>query len=88
VAGFKTAVAGIEQNDSYDVIELGDNGVLRTAQMRNRDMCEKCKPIDDRIARYRRLGAQISDAQTLNGIARLIAELEVQKRALHPEQEK
>ena len=51
-------------------------------------MCDKCKPIDDRIARYRRLGAHISDAQTQDGIARLIAELEVQKRDLHPEQEK
>ena len=56
--------------------------------MRSRDMCEKCKSIDDQIGRYRRLGAQISDAQTLNGIERLIAELEDQKRALHPEQEK
>jgi hypothetical protein len=53
-----------------------------------RDMCEKCKPISDQIARYRRLGAQVSDARTLDGIARLIAELEDQKRTLHPEQEK
>jgi len=51
-------------------------------------MCEKCKAIDDQIARFRRLGAQVSDPQTLEGIARLIAELEAQKRALHPEQQK
>jgi hypothetical protein len=51
-------------------------------------MCEKCQSLDDRIARYRRLGAQISDPQTLNGIARLIAELEDQRCGLHPEEEK
>jgi hypothetical protein len=56
--------------------------------MRSNAMCEQCKQIDDQIARYRRLGAEISDAQTLDAIARLIAELEDQKRALHPEQEK
>ena len=51
-------------------------------------MCEKCKAIEDQTARYRRLAAQVSDSQTLEGIAQLIAELEAQKRALHPEQEK
>jgi hypothetical protein len=56
--------------------------------MRSDAMCEQCKQIDDQIARYRRLGAEISDAQTLDAIARLIAEPEDQKRALHPEQEK
>jgi hypothetical protein len=41
--------------------------------------------LDQGSARYRRLAARISDEQTLNGIGQL--ELEVQKRAFHPEQE-
>ncbi|WP_426615243.1 hypothetical protein [Bradyrhizobium sp. McL0616] len=50
-------------------------------------MCEKCKPIEDRIAHYQMLRTLISDRQTLDGIASLIAELEEQKRKLHPDQD-
>lgn len=49
-------------------------------------MCGKCKPIDERIGRYRTLGSRVTDQQALDGIKRLIAELEAQKLALHPEQ--
>ena len=49
-------------------------------------MCDKCKPIDDRISHYRLLSARISDVQTLDGLKRLIEELEGQKKALHPEE--
>ena len=48
-------------------------------------MCEKCKRIDDRIARYQLLRSRISDQQTLDGVARLIKELEAQKENLHRE---
>src|ERR1700749_4281427 len=51
-----------------------------------RAMCSKCKPIDERIDRYRTLGSRVTDLQALDGIKRLIAELEAQKLALHPKQ--
>jgi hypothetical protein len=49
-------------------------------------MCEKCEPIDERIAHYLALGQQITDQQTLEGIKRLIANLETQNKVLHPEE--
>ncbi len=61
------------------------NGAVRPRQC-GKYMCDKCKPIDDRIAHYRRLRTGINDRQTVDGIARLIADLELQKLALHPEQ--
>jgi hypothetical protein len=66
-----------EQISGSEVIGLG-------AQMRNRDMCDKCKPIDDQIDRYLRLSKQIRDPQTLEGIKSLIEGLKSQKKALHP----
>jgi len=48
-------------------------------------MCEKCIPIDGKLASYRALSGRISDQQTLDGIKRLIEKLEAQKKALHPE---
>jgi hypothetical protein len=53
--------------------------------MRGCDVCEKCKPIDADLERYRRLKARLTDRKTLEGIARLMDELERQKKALHPE---
>ena len=49
-------------------------------------MCEKCVEIDKRIARYRRLLSGVSDQIAIDGAKRLIADLEAQKIALHPEQ--
>jgi hypothetical protein len=49
-------------------------------------MCDKCKPLDDRIARYRALSQYITDQQTLEGIKGLIAEMESKKKVLHPEE--
>jgi hypothetical protein len=51
--------------------------------MRNNDMCEHCKLIDDRIARYRLLSFRINDQQALEGIRNLIRQLEAEKEALH-----
>jgi hypothetical protein len=47
-------------------------------------MCEKCKPLNDQIERYRRIGLRITDPQTLQGIKQLIENLEAQKATLHP----
>jgi hypothetical protein len=49
-------------------------------------MCEQCVEIDKKIGRYRSLAARIMDQQTLDGIDRLVAELEAQKIELHREE--
>jgi hypothetical protein len=48
-----------------------------------RSMCERCKLIDDQIARYQQVRGRITDQQTLDGIANLIQKLEAQKKANH-----
>jgi hypothetical protein len=48
-------------------------------------MCDQCKAIDKRIGRYREIAARVTDTQTLDGIGMLIAKLEADKKALHPE---
>ena len=50
-------------------------------------MCEKCEAIDKRIGHYREMGIHLTDTQTLEGIGILIAKLEADKKALHPEQQ-
>jgi len=47
-------------------------------------MCEKCIEIDRRIERLKFIATRITDQQTLDGAAKLVAELEAQKAALHP----
>ena len=47
-------------------------------------MCEKCAEIDARMTRYRSLQGAVTDKTTLEGIDRLIADLESQKINLHP----
>jgi hypothetical protein len=49
-------------------------------------MCSECIQIDRKIEHLRTLALRLSDQQTLNGIADLIAELEAKKLALHPQQ--
>jgi hypothetical protein len=49
-------------------------------------MCEKCKPIDAKLLHYVDLRHRLTDDQTLEGLERLIQELEAQKKALHPEE--
>jgi hypothetical protein len=50
-------------------------------------MCEKCIEIDQTIERYRKILRSIGDQVTVDRAKELIAELEAQKVALHPEQE-
>jgi hypothetical protein len=47
-------------------------------------MCDECKKLEQRIARYRVLAGQIPDALTKERIAELVQELEQKKTALHP----
>ncbi|UGY15859.1 hypothetical protein WDM22_28755 [Bradyrhizobium septentrionale] len=48
-------------------------------------MCAKCVELDERSVHYAALARTITDRQTVDGMAQLIAEHEAQKRKLHPE---
>jgi hypothetical protein len=48
-------------------------------------MCEKCVELDEKIEHYRRLSSGITDQATLEGIKKLIGQMQAQKAALHPE---
>ena len=48
-------------------------------------MCEKCVEIDKTIERYRQIERSIMDQLTVDRTKELIADLEAQKAALHPE---
>jgi hypothetical protein len=50
-------------------------------------MCDKCTELDGKIEQYRRIAFSINDQLTIDRIKALIAELEAQKVALHPQQE-
>jgi hypothetical protein len=51
-------------------------------------MRDKCEKMDKTIERYRALALRVMDEPTIDGIQKLTADLEAQKRALHPEQYK
>jgi hypothetical protein len=51
-------------------------------------MCKTCNEFDKKIEQYRRISFSLNDQLTVDRIKTLIAELEAQKAALHPEQEK
>jgi hypothetical protein len=48
-------------------------------------MCEKCVEIDAKIQRYGHLSRCITDRLTLDAIAKLIKQMQLEKTALHPE---
>ena len=47
-------------------------------------MCEGCRKIEEKIAHYREIASYVMDRPTLDGIDVLVAQLEEDKRALHP----
>ena len=51
----------------------------------DRTMCNQCVEIDKTIERYRNILRSINDQLTLDRAKELIADLEAQKAALHPE---
>jgi len=51
-------------------------------------MCDKCAELDEKIEHYRGLRPRITDPQTTEGLRKLIDDMQAQKAALHPEQEK
>jgi hypothetical protein len=50
-------------------------------------MCEQCVEIDGKIKRYRALLRSITDQPAVERLRELIAILDAQKTALHPEQD-
>ena len=48
-------------------------------------MCEACGQLDEKIEHYKKVSAAMTDQLTIDGIRALIAELQAQKAALHPE---
>jgi len=51
-------------------------------------MCETCAELDKSIERLRRLVEQLSDPRTITAAKQMIEEMEVEKVALHHEQQK
>jgi hypothetical protein len=45
-------------------------------------MCDKCVELDGKIEHYRSLSSRITDQPTLDGIKKLIEEMNAQKAAL------
>jgi hypothetical protein len=50
-------------------------------------MCEKCVEIDKMVEQYRKILMSIGDQFTIDRVRELLAELQVEKVALHPEHE-
>jgi hypothetical protein len=48
-------------------------------------MCDKCRELDDRIKHYQKLAGSINDKLTIDRFEELVAKLEAEKAALHPE---
>ena len=51
-------------------------------------MCDKCAELDKKIAHFKDLASRLVDPQTVEGANKLIKEMQAQKAALHPEQQK
>ncbi len=49
-------------------------------------MCERCGEIDKTIERYRRITRQIPDREFNHRAKQMIADLEAEKAALHPQE--
>jgi predicted component of type VI protein secretion system len=47
-------------------------------------MCEKCAELDEKIGHYRMVIMRVPDAQTVEGINKLIEKMQAEKAALHP----
>ena len=50
-------------------------------------MCDKCVELDKKIAHYQTLALRVMDPPTVEGINKLIDEMQFLKAALHREQQ-
>jgi hypothetical protein len=69
-------------------LPLGGGRGRSVFQLKRGAMCEKCVEINKTIERYRRIILSIGDHVTTERTKELIADLQAQKEALHPEREK
>jgi hypothetical protein len=51
-------------------------------------MCDKCAKLDKKIEHYETMIVSIGDRGTVERLMALVADLQVQKAALHPEQKR
>ena len=51
-------------------------------------MCEKCAELDEKIERCERVVVSVGDRVTVERIMAMIEDLQAQKAALHPENQK
>jgi hypothetical protein len=49
-------------------------------------MCDKCEKLDKKIEHYETILVSIGDRATVERLMTMIADLQAQKAALHPEQ--
>jgi hypothetical protein len=49
------------------------------------DMCEQCKELDAKIEHYQRVARNITDQKTIDGLNKLISDMQRKRAALHPE---
>jgi hypothetical protein len=64
------------------------SNLAANARMREPDMCDRCEELDKKIAHYRQMIARVLDPLLTEGVGKLIEEMEAQKAAFHPEQQK
>jgi hypothetical protein len=76
--------AAVNKNAIGESHSWGGNGA---ATKGGNAMCDKCDELDKKIEHYRRLARQITDRQFNERALILIAELEGNKKTLHPEQQ-
>ena len=50
-------------------------------------MCDTCDQLEEEIVHYRKVATAMTDQLTIERILALVAELEAQKAALHPQKQ-
>ena len=72
----------VEQFRSLVVLSRAADGDCTRANA-EQTMCDECIELGKKIDHYTTICARISDEKTVEGIRKLIAEMEAQKAALH-----
>ena len=48
-------------------------------------MCDRCKPLDEKIEHYKKVISAMTDQLTIERITGLVRDMQTQKAALHPQ---
>ena len=75
-----------EKQTSFSTVVWTAAPIMAPSRECGSSMCQKCIELDKRIGRLKRIAAQLLDPATVEAAAQLVAEMEAQKKALHPEQ--